>query len=75
MEVFIVVVVLAIIFLKGFDMIAGRGPKQVKHGIRQAQASENRRPCPHCAEAILPAAIKCPFCKTDLTPDGGGSPR
>lgn len=28
--------------------------------------TQARRPCPHCAEAILPAATVCPHCKRDL---------
>jgi hypothetical protein len=31
---------LAVVFLKGFDRISGRGPKQVSDGIKQARASE-----------------------------------
>lgn len=27
-----------------------------------------RRPCPHCAEDILPAATLCPFCKQTVQP-------
>ncbi len=27
-----------------------------------------RRPCPHCAEDILPAATICPFCKMAVEP-------
>ena len=27
-----------------------------------------RRPCPHCAEDILPAAKICPFCKVAVEP-------
>lgn len=64
-----VVVLIAIVFLKGFDMIAGRGPKQVSDGIRRARAreSEERIPCPMCAEKILPEAKICPFCKSELS--------
>lgn len=29
-------------------------------------APTERRPCPHCAEMILPAAKVCPFCKSSL---------
>lgn len=28
----------------------------------------DRIPCPHCAEAVLPAANVCPHCHRDLTP-------
>ena len=58
---FALVVLAAYIFLKVFDRIAGRGPKQVTDGINAV-----RVPCPHCAEAILPAAKLCPHCKTAL---------
>ncbi|MDQ6633348.1 MAG: hypothetical protein M3Z10_01180 [Gemmatimonadota bacterium] len=27
-----------------------------------------RVPCPECAEAILPAARRCPFCRSVITP-------
>jgi hypothetical protein len=69
----VLVVGLAILFLRGFDRIAGRGPKQVKDGINQsnighrnAPSDEGRVPCPHCAELILPAAKKCPFCRSEI---------
>jgi hypothetical protein len=69
----IVVVGLAILFLRGFDRIAGRGPKQVEDGINQSNIGqrntlrdEGRVPCPQCAELILPAAKKCPFCRSEI---------
>lgn len=31
---------------------------------------EERRPCPHCAEKILPDAKVCRFCLRDVTPQG-----
>lgn len=34
-------------------------------------AGEQRRPCPHCAELILPAARICRFCHSDVEPVGG----
>lgn len=67
--VLIGIVGLAVLFLRGFDRVSGRGPKQVQDGIRNYKTSQNeavRRPCPFCAEMILPAAKKCPFCKSDL---------
>jgi hypothetical protein len=67
--VFIAIAVLfsiAVILLKGFDWIAGRGPKQVSDGIEVARSSENRIPCPMCAEKILPQAKICPFCKSEV---------
>ena len=68
MEVFValVVVVIAVLFLKEFDKISGRGPKQISDGIGRATNSENRIPCPMCAEKILPEAKICPFCKSEL---------
>jgi len=30
--------------------------------------AEGRVPCPECAEAILPAARRCPFCHSVVTP-------
>lgn len=66
----IVIVGAAIFALKGFDRVAGRGPKQVSDGIRKARTDkppqQERVPCPYCAEAILPAARKCPHCQSDL---------
>jgi hypothetical protein len=29
---------------------------------------DGRVPCPECAEAILPAARRCPFCRSIVTP-------
>ena len=65
----IVILILAVLLLKGFDKISGRGPKQVKDGINTsvlANNSQGRIPCPHCAELIMPTAKKCPFCKSNL---------
>ena len=65
----VVIVIIAFFLLKGFDKVAGRGPKQIKDGINQSTISKqknDRIPCPHCAELILPTAKKCPFCKSDL---------
>ena len=67
--VIILIIIVAVLFLKGFDKISGRGPKQVKDGIDTsvlAKTSQDRIPCPHCAESIIPTAKKCPFCKYDL---------
>lgn len=68
--IFVVIVALAIWFLRGFDKVAGRGPKQVSDGINQSSAAlpqnVQRIPCPYCAEMIMPAAKLCPFCKSQL---------
>lgn len=58
--------VVSIMLLKGFDKIAGRGPKQVSDGIAEANDMRNRVPCPMCAEMILPQAKICPFCKSEV---------
>ena len=66
------IIAIAILFLKGFDKFAGRGPKQVKDGINKSvlvKNSQDRIPCPHCAELIMPAAKICPFCKSALNPN------
>ena len=63
------IVVIAILFLKGFDKFAGRGPKQISDGIDNSSLSiksQSRIACPHCAELIMPAAKICPFCKSNL---------
>ena len=57
---------LAVMFLRGFDRIAGRGPKQISDGITDARTAGGRVSCPECAEMILPAAKKCPFCKSSI---------
>lgn len=73
MESFIILILVvgfAVLFLRGFDRISGRGPKQVKDGINRSTVGDRnagRVPCPHCAELILPAAKKCPFCKSQLS--------
>ena len=69
MEIFagvVVVIIIAVVLLKAFDMIAGRGPKQVSDGIHRARNRENRIPCPMCAEKILLEAKICPFCKSEV---------
>lgn len=66
----VVVVIVAVLLLKGFDQIAGRGPKQVSDGIKKTgvapKDTRQRIPCPNCAEMILPEAKICPFCKSSL---------
>ena len=65
----IVIIVIAVLLLKGFDQLAGRGPKQVSDGIKRERKSDERIPCPMCAERILPQAKICPFCKSQLKPE------
>jgi len=57
-------IVLGVLLLKGFDSIAGRGPKQIKDGISSSSIGqkEDRVPCPECAELIMSSAKKCHFC-------------
>lgn len=73
-----IIVGISILLLKGFDRIAGRGPKQVRDGVEAAgqtggsstQTNEDQRePCPYCAEQIKPAATICRYCNQEL-PDG-----
>ncbi len=64
--VLVICVIVAVVLLKGFDRIAGRGPKQVADGIERARKREKRIPCPMCAEKILPEAKICPFCKSEI---------
>jgi hypothetical protein len=33
---------------------------------RPAEAEAERQPCPHCAEAVLPAARVCPHCRLEI---------
>jgi hypothetical protein len=61
-----VITIIAVLFLKEFDKVAGRGPTQVSDGIRQSDTDQGRIPCPLCAEKILPQAKICPFCKSTL---------
>lgn len=39
----IIVIVIAILFLKGFDKIAGKGPKQIKDGINKSSVGGNEK--------------------------------
>lgn len=66
--VIVIIIIIAIIVLKGFDRIAGRGPKQVRNGINSSVIVKNeaRIQCPHCAEKILPAAKKCQPVKGEI---------
>lgn len=66
--IFVVITIIAVIALKGFDRVAGRGPGQIKDGMSQYNAAQNedRIFCPYCAERIMRAAKKCPFCKSDI---------
>lgn len=38
---------------------------------RREVTGDARRPCPHCAEAILPNAKVCRFCGRDVEPMSG----
>jgi len=65
--IIILVVVVSILFLKGFDKIAGRGSSQIKKGIDSSNITKeekDRIPCPECAEMIKKDAKKCYFCGT-----------
>ena len=66
--VVVIVIVLAVFVLRRFDNISGRGPKQVSQGINDSSLADKqaRVACPRCAELILPAAKKCPFCQSEL---------
>ena len=44
LAVLVVVVVVAVALLKGFDRIAGRGPKQVSDGIRDSGITDSLQP-------------------------------
>ena len=51
----------------------GRTYKAVRDE-RIAREGANRRPCPMCAEAILPAAKICPHCKSTLSDGWSAEP-
>ncbi len=66
------VIATAVIILRGFDEIAGRGPTQVRDGVAgalKAQSMEGRVPCNECAELILPAAKRCRYCGETRQPE------
>ena len=44
-----------------------RSEALLQHGGAVA-LPEGRVPCPECAEAILPAARRCPFCRSVVSP-------
>jgi len=63
--IILIVIVLAVLFLKGFDKIAGRGSSQIKDGINSSKIvkeEKDRIACPICAEMIKKDAKKCRFC-------------
>ncbi len=65
--IILIVIALAVLFLKGFDKIAGRGSSQIKDGINSSKIvkeDKDRIPCPECAEMIKKDAKKCYFCGT-----------
>lgn len=50
-----------------------RGRNQRRHERLAEQGAlpvlpDGRVPCPECAEAILPAARRCPFCRSAVSP-------
>jgi len=63
------IIFVAVLLLRGFDRVAGRGPKQVSDGIARARdaADAGRVPCPHCAELIMPRAKICRYCKLPVS--------
>lgn len=54
----------SVLLLKGFDRLAGRGPKQIRDGVNSSKMvkKESRIACPECAEMIKIEAKKCRFC-------------
>ncbi len=55
--VLIIVIGLAVLFLKGFDRASGQSPKQVSDGIKQEGASE--------VPPVKPAAVTAPAKRID----------
>ncbi len=67
----IVLIVVAVFVLKGFDVIAGRGSRQVSDGIKRSSKEhsiDTMRECPHCAELILATDRVCKHCGRDVEP-------
>jgi len=67
----VILVIISILLLKGFDKVAGRGPTQVADGIAAAtkvSPAREERTCPCCAEIILSAAHICKHCGRDVDP-------
>src|SRR5262249_13872691 len=52
-------------FLDGFVISALLGPFGLIWAYRR-EGSAQRRPCPKCAELILPEATLCPFCRSPI---------
>lgn len=65
----LLVIIISVTLLKGFDRIAGRGPYQIKKGINKSKLikdDNDRYPCPSCAELIKKKAKICRFCGKKL---------
>ena len=45
-----------------------RRNEELLRGGQGKQLPEGRIPCPECAEAILPEAKRCPFCRSVVPP-------
>lgn len=54
-------------FWDGFVISAIFGPFGVLWAYRLEGQGGPRRPCPKCAELILPQATVCPFCRSEIT--------
>ena len=66
--VLVAIVVVAVFVLKGFDVVAGRGPKQISDGIERSRQMRAEVGVSLLCRAQLAKAKVCKHCGRDVEP-------